>query len=470
MSDYELYDDLPLEDPLLDALARQGYQELEPDQAELLQHLLAGRDLLADATGRDADLALAITALDRVDPADDRVQVLVVTPTDEETVKFAARVNPLGQENGLEVFSILEGSSLGRELQGLKRKPAIIAGTIGPLLEHLDRGTLESDAVQLVIIDRLDAIIELGQQAGAEKLLSLFPADGDVQKVITVSTLDDTVRRLSWRTQARPRHHFPGETPESGSGHEYYPVLDTTRFNTLCAWLDMELKEGEPRGVLVFTRPGTQMQDVVYSLNLNGFEAEALDSGTRREEQERIIQGIREGGAALLVSSDAVFPEMPLEDFSHIIHFQIPDHAEAFADRLRRAADLGFAGKSVSLITSHEHPVLVKTGSMAGESVEYGEYDLDDYLGDYRFKRDMENRGGGRDGHRFVRHRPDIPDKRRTPPRRDSRDRGPAGEGDPRRERGRNRGGDSVQDDEGYMKFRTSHGGRKFTYRYRFVG
>lgn len=471
MTDYEFYDDLPLEEPLLDALASQGCGEMHPDQAEFLHHLLAGRDLLAASGDDETSLALAITALDRVDPADDRIQVLLFTATNEETNRLAGIMAPLSQDLGLDALSILEGESLRRDFQGLKKKPAIIIGTLDLVMEHIDRGTLEVADVQLVIFDRIDAMDDLGMTTAAEKLLGMFPPDGPVQKVLTVTALSDEIRRLSWRCQGRPKHHFPGKQNVDGYRHEYYPVLDTTRFNTLCAWLDMELKEGAPRGVVVFTRTLAQTQDVAYSLNLNGFEAEVINGRLPRQEQDSIIHAIRDGHSPLLITNDQGFQDMVLEDFSHVIHYNITDRAESFADRLKYVKDMRFDGKTISFITSHEHATLVKSGSLAGENVEYGEYDLDDYLGDYHFKQDHEKRSGNRNSGRreSSRHRPEQPPRSRDNAPRSRQERGNYNDDDSRRQ-GHNRGGYDRDGDDGYMKFRTSHGGRKFTYRYRFVG
>lgn len=297
--------------------------------------------------------------------------------------------------------------------------------------------------------------------------------------------------------------------------HEYHIVHEATRFGSLCAWLDMEMKEGLLDLALVFAKNRYIAHDLAYSLNLNGFDCEVYEPAKFEESLRRLERERRPG---LFVVSDFDVRRVPTEGVSHVLHFHLTNEPERYEARMERADGV----KSVAFLTSAEHAALGKVEQRMRVRLVHGRYELDDQLGEYRFSRDPDaDRPGGaeRGGDRPRGDRPRGGDRPRSDrprggdrsrgdrPRggdRDRSDRGPRGgdrdHGDDRPHRGdrdhevardatleydrdrprrggrgdrdgrrRDGGSDAERRLEGYLSMATEQDGRRFVYRYKFV-
>ena len=198
------FDTLPLKPELLSTLAELGYQHMTPVQAQSLPRTLEGGDVLARAkTGSGKTAAFALGVLNRIDVQLYKVQALVLCPTrelaDQVTKEFRrlARAIP-----NVKVLTLCGGMPMGAQLDSLKRHTHIVVGTPGRVLKHLGKQTLQLDAVQTLVLDEADRMLDMGFTDELDQLLTYLPKDR--QTLLFSATYPDAIARISARVQRDP--------------------------------------------------------------------------------------------------------------------------------------------------------------------------------------------------------------------------------------------------------------------------
>lgn len=294
-----------------------------------------------------------------------------------------------------------------------------------------------------------------------------------------------------------PRHDDEGERPRPAAprrrpaarpaapSEEYYLVHEATRFGTLCAYLDSEMKEESIELAFIFAKNRYIAHDLAYSLNLNGFDCEVYEPASFDDRLRRLE---REGRPGLFVVSDFDMRRVPMRGATHALHFHLANEPDRYEARLENAEGDGI--RRVAFLTAQEHAALLRHDARLKQRLAAGAHELDDLLGEYRFSRDPDadrpgaDRPGGRD-----RDRGRDGDRGRGPHRTGDRSGGRVGErGRDRSGRGRSRDEFSEtsrdpDDDhpsrrgrrrdrdaelEGYLSMHTEQDGRRFVYRYKY--
>ena len=172
---------LALDPRLLSTIAALGYEEPTPIQREAIPPLLAGRDLLAQApTGTGKTAAFALPTLQRIalgKAGEGSTAALILVPTRELAMQVAEALHAYGRELGARVLPVYGGQPIGQQLRGLRRGVDIVVATPGRAVDHLKRGSLRFDQVEVVILDEADEMLDMGFAEDLETLLSATPAE-----------------------------------------------------------------------------------------------------------------------------------------------------------------------------------------------------------------------------------------------------------------------------------------------------
>lgn len=173
----ELFSEVGLSDPVLQAIGRLGYEEGAPIQAEAIPLIPAKHDVVGQSqTGSGKTAAFAIPAVEFVDPKSRAVQALVLCPTRELAVQVSVEIYKLSAlKRGIHSVPIYGGQSYDRQIRALKQGVQIVIGTPGRILDHLERGTLNLDTVRMVVLDEADEMLDMGFRHDLEKVLRTVP-------------------------------------------------------------------------------------------------------------------------------------------------------------------------------------------------------------------------------------------------------------------------------------------------------
>ena len=346
--------ELGLRDELLSALDDLGYEEPTPIQRETIPILLTGRDLLGQAaTGTGKTAAFALPALQMIDASRRVPQVLVLVPTRELAVQVSEAMFKYGRELGVKVVPVFGGQPIQRQLQALDRGVHVVVATPGRALDHIGRGSLGLDAIQTVILDEADEMLDMGFTDDIESILQSTPDDR--QTVLFSATMPSRITSIAKRYQRNPERITIGR-PDSEPGvkalvrQTVYVVQRAHKPSALGRILDIEA----PKAALVFCRTRTEVDQLTETMNGRGYRAEALHGGMDQGQRDRVMARLRDGTAELLVATDVAARGLDIDTLTHVVNYDVPSAAESYVHRIGRVGRAGREGVAITLAEPRE--------------------------------------------------------------------------------------------------------------------
>jgi ATP-dependent RNA helicase DeaD len=351
---------LGLRPELLRALGGLGYEEPTPIQREAIPPLRERRDLLGQAaTGTGKTAAFALPLLDRM-PADRRAVeplALVLVPTRELAVQVSEAIHKYGRELGTRVVPIYGGQPIGRQLSQLQRGVDVVVATPGRALDHIARGTLALHAIETVVLDEADEMLDMGFAEDIESILETTPAGR--QTVLFSATMPGRINGIAKRHLKDPvrikverASESPGDAPLVRQ--VAYVVPRAHKPAALGRVLDVEA----PTAALVFCRTRTEVDQLTETLNGRGYRAEALHGGMDQLQRDRVMGRLRSGTADLIVATDVAARGLDIEQLTHVVNYDVPSAPESYVHRIGRVGRAGREGVAITLAEPREHRLL----------------------------------------------------------------------------------------------------------------
>ena len=352
---------LHLDPRLLATIGELGYEEPTPIQREAIPLLLAGRDLLAEApTGTGKTAAFALPTLQRIEigrAGQGSAAALVVVPTRELAMQVAEALHRYGRELGARVLPVYGGQPIGQQLRGLRRGVDIVVATPGRAVDHLKRGSLRFDEVQVVVLDEANEMLDMGFAEDLETILSATPAER--QTALFSATISPTITRIAKRHLRDPARITVHAERATGDGvplvrQTAYVVRRGDKLAALCRILDVE----DPASTLVFARTRGEVDDLAEALSNRGHDAGALHGGLTQEQRDRMMGRFRDGSLDVLVATDVAARGLDIEHVSHVVNFDVPSNPDAYVHRIGRTGRAGREGVAITLVEPREHRLL----------------------------------------------------------------------------------------------------------------
>ena len=320
------FDSLGLDPALVGAVTALGYEEPTPIQREAIPHLLAGQDVLGQAaTGTGKTAAFALPLLHRIGRPGERraVRALILVPTRELAMQVSEAVHRYGKPFDICVLPIYGGQSIQQQLRALKRGVDVIVATPGRAMDHIRRGTLDLGAVEIVVLDEADEMLDMGFAEDLEAILDATPAER--QTALFSATLAPRILAIAKRHQREPvtvriaREQLPaGEAPRLRE--VAYIVPRQHKVAALGRVLDME----SVASAMIFCRTRTEVDALSEALGGRGYGAEALHGGLSQEQRDRVMRRFRDGTVELLVATDVAARGLDIGHVSHVVNFAVP--------------------------------------------------------------------------------------------------------------------------------------------------
>ncbi len=352
--------DLSLRPELLTALAGLGYEEPTPIQREAIPPLIGGRDLLGQAaTGTGKTAAFALPLLHRLAPGSRSKQptALVLVPTRELAIQVSEAVHRYGRELGARVLPIYGGQPIGRQLSALDRGVDVVVATPGRALDHIGRGTLPLDGIEVVVLDEADEMLDMGFAEDIEAILHSTPAGR--QTVLFSATMPARIDGIAKRHLRNPVRIHMGRA-QAGSGQTplvrqvAYVVPRAFKTATLGRILDVE----SPAAAIVFCRTRDEVDQIAGTLNGRGYRAEALHGGMTQEQRDRVMGRLRGGTADLLIATDVAARGLDIDQLTHVVNYEVPSAPDSYVHRIGRVGRAGREGVAITLVEPREHRML----------------------------------------------------------------------------------------------------------------
>jgi len=371
---------LPLDSRLLRTLAALGYEEPTPVQLAAIPPLLEGRDLLAEApTGTGKTAAFALPILQRLvlrmdadrdagRPVEGRGAPLpgtrasrptsfVLTPTRELAMQVAEAIHKYGRELGVRVVPVYGGQPITTQLHRLARGVDVVVATPGRAVDHLDRGTIRFDEVEMVILDEADEMLDMGFADDLEKILSALPLKR--QTALFSATIAGPIARMAEAHLRQPaRVRVQSEKTAAGEEARVRQVAYVVRRSDKLAALGRILDVEDGAATLVFARTRGEVDDLAEALSGRGRDAAALHGGLSQEQRDRIMGRFREGALDVLVATDVAARGLDIEHITHVVNYDVPSSPDTYVHRIGRTGRAGREGVAITLVEPREHRLL----------------------------------------------------------------------------------------------------------------
>jgi ATP-independent RNA helicase DbpA len=275
---------LPLPPAMLANLQRLGYLHMTPIQAASLPLTLAGKDLIAQAkTGSGKTAAFALPLLLNLNPRRFAVQALVLCPTRELADQVTQEIRRLARaEDNIKILTLCGGSTMRPQIASLEHGAHIVVGTPGRILDHLSRQTLDLGALNTLVLDEADRMLDMGFSEDIAEVARQCPAER--QTLLFSATYPDGVMKLAGRYMRSPQQVTLTEAPSTGQIRQrFYEVKESERLLTVNRLLD----HYRPERTLAFCNTKQQCRDLVAVLQAQGLVALELHAGGHRRGRPR---------------------------------------------------------------------------------------------------------------------------------------------------------------------------------------
>jgi ATP-dependent RNA helicase RhlE len=351
---------LGLAEPLLRALAEEGYTTPTPIQAQAIPLVLAGRDLLGIAqtgTGKTAAFALPLLhhlADRRATPPRGGCRALILSPTRELASQIHDNIRAYGRHMGLTSTVIFGGVGARPQVHALNRGVDIVVATPGRLLDHVQTGAARLQGVEVLVLDEADQMLDRGFWPAIRKLTGLMSKNR--QTLFFSATMPVEIAKIAKELLRDPAQ--VSVTPVASTAERVEQKLihvDAAQKRVLLS--EMLRAPGIGRA-LVFARTKHGADRVVKHLNLDGIAAHAIHGDRSQGQREKALAEFRNGRAPILVATDIASRGIDVDGITHVFQFDLPDTAEAYVHRIGRTARAGASGEAIAFCAPDEIPKL----------------------------------------------------------------------------------------------------------------
>jgi len=354
------FDTLGLSAELLRAVADQGYSEPTPVQSQAIPVIIQGKDILAGAqtgTGKTAGFTLPLLQhLSGATPGKGRrpVRALVLTPTRELAAQVGESVETYGKYLPLTSTVIFGGVKINPQIQRLRAGVDIVVATPGRLLDHVSQRTLDLSAVEILVLDEADRMLDMGFIHDIRKILGLLPKRR--QNLLFSATYSNDIRKLADKLLDAPvlievaRRNVPTELVSQ----VVHPV-DRERKRELLSFM---VGSQNWRQVLVFTRTKHGANRLSQQLEKDGISSAAIHGNKSQGARTRALANFKRGEVRVLVATDIAARGLDIDQLPHVVNYELPNVPEDYVHRIGRTGRAGNEGQAVSLVCVDEHKLL----------------------------------------------------------------------------------------------------------------
>lgn len=353
------------------AISEMGYEQPMPVQEEVIPYLLGvGNDVIALAqTGTGKTAAYGLPVLQKVNPQNKATQAVILSPTRELCLQIAGDLKDYSRYiDGLHVLAVYGGSSIESQIRTLRKGAQVIVATPGRLIDLMHRGVARLDAVENVVLDEADEMLNMGFTESIDEILAGVPAERNT--LLFSATMGKEIERIAKSYLHDYKEIVVGSRNEGAENvnHIYYLVHAKDKYAALKRIVDYY-----PRIYgIIFCRTRLETQEVADQLIKDGYNAEALHGDLSQAQRDLTMQKFRQHHTQLLVATDVAARGLDVEDLTHVINYGLPDDVENYTHRSGRTGRAGKRGTSISIIHLREKGRVRVIEKVIGKQFEAG--------------------------------------------------------------------------------------------------
>ena len=347
------FDQLDLYPQVLRAIAEMGFEEATPIQSQAIPVVMSGVDVIGQAqTGTGKTASFGIPVLHKVDPNNKKTQVIILSPTRELAIQVADEIRKLAKYmHGVKILPVYGGQEISRQIKALKGGAQIIIGTPGRVMDHLRRKTIRCEAVNTIVLDEADEMLNMGFREDIETILEYIPEEGR-QTVLFSATMPKPILDITKKYQhdAVTIKVVKKELTVPNIEQYYYDVKRKDKIEVLTRLLDYY----NPKLSLVFCNTKRMVDELTEELQGRGYFAEGLHGDMKQTQRDRVMRGFRTGKTEILIATDVAARGIDVDDVEAVFNYDIPQDDEYYVHRIGRTGRAGRIGRAFTFVKGKE--------------------------------------------------------------------------------------------------------------------
>ncbi len=355
--------ELGLDPEILEAIHDVGYEHPSPIQEQAIPPLLEGKDVIGQAqTGSGKTAAFGLPMIQYVDPHEDELQALVLTPTRELCIQVTQALRAYGARKGVDVVAVFGGAPIRSQQSQLRGGGHIVVGTVGRVKDLISRHSLLLHSCRFVVLDEADEMLDLGFIEDVERIMALTPSSR--QTALFSATIPPPIRRLAEQYLYQPvtvRVQAATLTVETVEQFAL-EVKPREKVDKLVEVLESE----QPTQALVFVRTKVRTDELYRKLRERGLDVRALHGDMTQGARDGVMIAFKDGRTPLLVATDVAARGLDISGVSHVINFDVPVSPDVYVHRIGRTARVGRSGRAITLFEPRQRKEIAAIENHAG--------------------------------------------------------------------------------------------------------
>lgn len=359
----------PLSEPILKALELLHFNSPTEVQQQVMPTLFAHKDIIVRSqTGSGKTGAFAIPICEMVDWEENKPQAIIITPTRELAIQVKEDCFHIGRFKRLKVSALIGKAPFHLQEKELKQKTHIVVGTPGRILDHLDRGTLDTSMIEYLVIDEADEMLRMGFVEQVEAILKALP--NERVNVVLSATMPPDIEALCLHYLNQPEIVMvESESTTAERIEQYlYNVSENKKMGVLNDLLVIE----NPDSCIVFANTQSLVEDIYRVLSDMGLSCDRIHGGMEQSDRLKVMENFKRGYFRYLVATDVAARGIDVEKISLVINFEVPFIPENYVHRIGRTGRKEHEGKALTLASGSEKNALNDLQTYLGNEIPNG--------------------------------------------------------------------------------------------------
>ncbi|HEY8459282.1 MAG TPA: DEAD/DEAH box helicase, partial [Blastocatellia bacterium] len=295
-----------------------------------------------------------------------RVRALILAPTRELAAQIAENLRTLDAKKKCVSVTIVGGASMNKQRAALRRGAMIAIATPGRLLDHLDNGTVDLAAVETLVLDEADRMLDMGFLPAIRRIIKRLPSER--QTLLFSATMPPPIEQIAREHMRRPKivEVSPRNKAAVTVKQTAYPVATESKTTLLLHLLERE----QCSRALIFTRTRRGAERLSLAIAASGSQVDRIHADRSQSQREAALRGFKDGRCRVLVATDIAARGIDVDQVTHVINFDVPATAEDYVHRIGRTGRAGNAGHAITLLTPVDELSMLEIEKLMGQKVE----------------------------------------------------------------------------------------------------
>jgi ATP-dependent RNA helicase DeaD len=353
---HERFYEFGLSDEVLRSIESMGFEEPSQIQKIAIPPIMKGKDIIGVAqtgTGKTAAFGIPIIEKDARGKSKKPAAIILV-PTRELAIQVAEEMNKIGRDKGYHALPVYGGSSIERQIKGLKKGVDVVVGTPGRVIDHIKRKTLLLSEVATVVLDEADEMLNMGFIEDMQTILAETPPER--QTLLFSATMPDQIVRISKQYMNSPKKVKVDnkELVVATIKQMFFEVRREDKVKALTRILDVQ----DPALTLIFCHTKKDVDELAAKLQQMGYEAGAIHGDFTQSLRDDMMRKFKNGTIDILVATDVAARGLDINNVTHVFNYSTPQNPDAYIHRIGRTGRAGKSGVAITFVTPREYSQL----------------------------------------------------------------------------------------------------------------